>query len=116
QLAPDEPLLALELAQHRLDLGAEAPGGLRRRERPAPPGVAHDECAERVRAALEKRVREPTRRHRAERVAVTTGILGRGDRVAPADLQADRPSLAEERGGERGLVFAVEPVAAQAAH
>src|SRR5204863_6271738 len=76
ELAADEQLVALELPQQRLDVAAEALVRRVGRERAAALRVAQDELAERVGAALEERVRKPGRRHRAERVAVASRVLG----------------------------------------
>src|SRR5581483_5909323 len=73
QLAADEQLGALELAENRGDVAAEARAGLLARERPAALRIAQHELAQRFRAALQERIREPGRRHRTERVAVAPG-------------------------------------------
>ena len=101
KLAADESLLALELAQHRLDVDAEVVVRLRGRERPATLGEAGDEALERVRPALEERLGQPAGRHRAERVPVAACVLGGDEALLARDPQRDRAALVEQRPGER---------------
>src|SRR5581483_6238555 len=116
QLAADEQLLPLELGEERADVAAEARAGLRGRERAAAARVAEHELAERVGPALEERLGEPGRRHRAERVAVAARVLGRDQPLLASDAHADGPSLREQRRAERLLVLARPQVAAQPEH
>ena len=56
ELAADELLLALELAQQLVDVDAEPLVRLRRRERPAPARIPNDELSQRIGPALEERL------------------------------------------------------------
>ena len=80
------------LGDRRLE--AVALGERRRRERPAPAREAGDQRAQRVRHGLEEGRGHATGRHRAERVAVAAGVLGRDQAILAADPQAQRAPLA----------------------
>ena len=80
ELAADELVLALERAQLRLDVAAEVLVRLAGRERAARAGEAGDQRPQRLVPALQERLREAGRRHRAERVAIPAGVLG-GDQA-----------------------------------
>ena len=106
KLAAHELLVALELRQHVDDVAAEALVRLRRRERAAALRVSKHELAQRLRAAFEKRIGQPRRRHRAERVAVAARILGRDQPLVAGEANEQRATLREQRLGERRVVFA----------
>jgi hypothetical protein len=116
QLAAHELLVALELAELRLDVAPEVLVRLRRRERPPPFRIPVDEllqCRVGVRPR-EKGVGQPTRRHHAERVAVAARVLRREQPLLAREPDADRATLTNQRLGEAGVVLAVAQVAAPA--
>src|SRR5262245_415658 len=87
-----------------------------RRERAAPLGEAHDEACQRALPTLEKSLRQPARRHRTERVAVPTRILGRDQALLAADPNSDRAPLAEQRPGQCRVERPGTKISAQAQH
>ena len=113
ELAADERVLALELAKQGLDVHAEPCVRLRGRERPAPARVAPHELSQRVGAAAEECVRQPGRRHHAERVAVAPCVLGCDQCLARADARAQRAPLAHERLREAGIEVELVPAQPQ---
>ena len=65
-------------------------------------------------AALEERLRQPARRHHAERVAVAAGVLGRDQPLLAGDPGRERAPLGEQDRGLRLVVLACAQVAAAA--
>ena len=112
ELAADDPLLALELPQQRLDVDAEVLVRLGGRERPTALREASDKALQRIIPALEERLRQTARRHRAESVAVTARVLGGDEAVLAGDTHGDRPALGEQRVRKRSVEISRPKVAA----
>ena len=113
ELAADELLVALELAQLLLDVEAEPGRRLGGRERPTPARPARDERTERVGNRLEERVGEARGRDDAERVAIAARILRRRESLLAGDAHADRAPFRLEDRGVRLVELARAQVAAQ---
>ena len=100
--------------QELSDVEPEALGSLRSRERAAALREAEQELAERVRPALEERLRQPARRHHAERVAIAAGVLGRDQPLLARDPGRERAPLGQQDRGLRLVVLACAQVATAA--
>ena len=81
---------------------------------PRPLREAEHELPERVGAALEEHLGQPARRHRAERVAVAAGVLGRDQPLLARDAKHEGTALGEQRPGKRRVVLPDPAVAADA--
>ena len=115
ELAADEPVLALQhdqLGFGALDVDAEPLSRLTGRERAAAARIARKQRAQRFLRALEERIGQPARRHRAERVAVPAGILGGDQPLLAGDPHAHSPPLRLENRAERLVELARPQVAA----
>src|SRR6185295_13512183 len=116
ELAADELVVALELAEQLLDVTSEVvvrlPGG----ERPAALREPVHELLQRRRGLrrLEERVGQPARRHHPERVAIASGVLRRDQPLFARHPRAERAPLSNERLGEARVVLALAQVAAAA--
>ena len=114
QLAADEVVTPLELAQRRLDVAAEALVRLRGRERTARAREPPNQRLERLFVGFEEDLRQPARRHRADSVAVAPGVLGGDQTVLPRHPDAHRPPLLQQRLREILGVLACAEIAAPA--
>ncbi len=114
ELAANELLVALELAQLLLDLDAEPRRDLGGGERPASTRPARDERAQRILHGLDEHSGKARRRDDAERVAVAARVLGRRQPLLAGDANANRPPLRLEDRRMRLVELAAAQVAAQA--
>ena len=93
QLAAHQVPALLEPLQHRRQVEPVAVTQLAGLERPVGARVAAHEPLHRVRDVGDERLRQPGRRHGAQRVAVEPGVLGRDPALLAAHAQLDRPPL-----------------------
>src|SRR6185312_14417359 len=103
---------ALELAERRLDVSAETLARLAGRERPARAGEAPHERVQRLVVGLEKDLRQATRRHRADGVAVPPGVLGRDQALLAGHSHPHSTALGQQRPGQVLRVLTLAQVAA----
>ena len=102
--------------QQPFELEPEAVVRLGGREGAAAFREAEHELAERVRAAVEECLREPARRHHAERVAVAAGVLGRDQPLVAGDPGRERTALGEQDRRLALVVLVRAQVTAAAEH
>src|SRR5205823_6206760 len=93
KLPPEPDVLTVEVARDRLGVVPEALVRLRGRERPSAARETEHELTQRLRAALEEDLRQPTGGHGAESVAVATGVLGCDEPLLARNTHDDRPPL-----------------------
>ena len=84
----------LQRGAHRRDSEAKTSGYRGEQERSVGARIARDEIAERLGDGLEERLREPARRHHAERVAEAANVLCCGVTTLARDVEADEPPIA----------------------
>ena len=111
QLAANEQLVALERSEQVADVAPEARVGVRGRERTSSPRIAQHELTERLGPALEERIRESGRRHRAQRVAVAARVLDRDQPLIAHDPDAHGAPLRLEDSRMRLVELADTQVA-----
>ncbi len=119
KLAPNEAPLALQAGQLRFDPleGEREPcRRLRTRERATTAGVADEKKAKRRLAGFQEGIRKARGRHRAQRVSVTAGVLGRNQALHTAHSHPHCSALLDEGCCELLRVLARREVAAAEEH
>ena len=114
ELAADELVAALQLAQRRLDVAAEPFARLGRGKRPARAREPPEQRLERSVVGLEEDFGQAAGRHRADRVAVAARVLRRDQAPLAAHAHVNRAPLGQQRLGQVVRVLAVAQVAAAA--
>ena len=114
QLAADQLVAALEIAQAWLDVAAKALACLGGRERPARAREAAQQGLERRVVNLQEDLGQAARRHRADRVAVASRVLGCDQAPFACDPHHHRSPLDEQRLRQILRVFVCAQVAAAA--
>ena len=102
------------MPQQGLDIAVKSLVRLSGRKRPASLRVAQNELLERCGTAFEEDFRQPARRHHAEGVSVTAGVLGGDQPLLAGEAHEQRAPFAQERLRKTFVVLALTQVSAQA--